>query len=120
MTDTITIKNLEVWTFIGVPDEERAQQQKLEITVTFSLETLHQAALTDDVNFTINYYNVAQRIKYVAGLRERKLIETLAEELTRDLLKQFELKKIELEIRKFIIPDCRYISLKISRSKESY
>lgn len=115
MSDTITIKNLEVWTCIGVPAEERAQPQKLEITATFNLQTLPQAAQLDDVTLTINYYDVAQRIKTIAGLRERKLIETLAEELATDLLQQFALEKIELEIRKFIIPDCRYISLKLTR-----
>ncbi|NJK92198.1 MAG: dihydroneopterin aldolase [Blastochloris sp.] len=115
MSDTISIHNLEVWTRIGVPAEERAKAQRLEISVCFKVETVQLAAAHDDLQFTVNYYEVAQSIHRIAGERERLLIETLAEELAATLLKEFGLRQIEIEIRKFIIPECRYISLKIER-----
>jgi dihydroneopterin aldolase len=118
MSDSISIQCLEVWTHIGVPDEERAQIQKLEISVTFEVKTVSAAALADDVSLTINYFNVAQSIKVITQSKERKLIETLAEDLANGLLLEFPFQKIELEIRKFIIPECRYISLKIKRNSQ--
>jgi dihydroneopterin aldolase len=117
MPDQISIQGLEVMTHIGVPEEERAQPQKLEISVTFEVATISEAARLDDLSYTTNYFDVAQSIKKIATAKQRKLIETLAEDLANELLAEFNLKKIEIEIRKFIIPDCRYVRLCLSRQK---
>lgn len=117
MPGIITIQSLQVWTRIGVPHEERAQPQKLEISASFPVTTVSQAAHADDISLTVNYYDVSEAIKAVAGEKERNLIETLAEDIAARLLIQFDLKEIELEVRKFIIPDCRYVSLKIKRDQ---
>jgi 7,8-dihydroneopterin aldolase/epimerase/oxygenase len=115
MSDTISIQGLEVWTHLGVPKEERAQAQRIEVSTTFTVTTVAQAAREDDLKLTVNYFEVARAIQRVAQNKERQLIETLAEDLTATLLHDFQLQDIELEIRKFIIPECNYISLKIKR-----
>jgi dihydroneopterin aldolase len=117
MSDKISIQGLEVWTRIGVPEEERARPQKLEINASFEVETVPEAARFDEVDLTVNYFDVAQAIRRIAESKERKLIETLAEDLASELLSEFGLKEIEVEIRKFIIPDCRYVGLKIKRKR---
>ena len=105
MSDLIRIVDLEVWAHIGVPEEERAQSQRLLITIEISIDSFAHAAASDNLSRTVNYYEVAQHVKKFATVRARKLIETLAEELAVDLLKTFPIKKIALEIKKFILPD---------------
>lgn len=119
MSDLIRIVDLEVQAHIGVPDAERAQVQKLLISVEMSVESFTHAAATDNLSKTVNYFDVAQHVKsFVAG-HHRKLLETLAEQLAADLLKNFAIKKLTLEIKKFILPDARWVSVEITRTADS-
>jgi dihydroneopterin aldolase len=119
MSDLIHIVDLEVHAHLGVPDEERRQTQRLLISLEMTGDSFTHAAATDYVARTINYFDVAQRIKSVATVRPRKLLETLAEELAVDLLTTFPIKKLTLEIKKFILPDARYVSVKIERTSHN-
>jgi 7,8-dihydroneopterin aldolase/epimerase/oxygenase len=115
MSDLIRIVDLQVSTHIGVSDEERSNAQRLLISLEMVTDSLPHAAGTDNLAFTINYANVAEHVKNLAARRVRKLIETLAEEMAFDLLKNFPIRKITLEIKKFILPDAKYVSVKIER-----
>jgi len=115
MADWIDIRNLEVECHIGVPDEERATPQKLKVSVSMKAKGMDIAAQKDDVSLTTNYYDVAQRIKATAAARQRKLIETLAEDVANLLLKEFHLRQVEVEIHKFILPDADWVGVRISR-----
>ena len=117
MSDLIRVIDLEVWARIGVPEEERAQPQRLLVSLEMSVDGFPQAAATDDLALTVDYFTVAQRVKAVAAERPRHLLETLAEEIATDLLSHFPIPKLTLEIKKFILPDARYVSVKIERSK---
>jgi dihydroneopterin aldolase len=117
MSDIIRVIDLEVFARIGVPEEERREAQRLLLSLEISIDSISPAAATDDLEKTVNYYDVAQRVKAFAIERPRKLIETLAEEMAHDLLKKFPIETIALEIKKFILPDARYVSVKIERSR---
>jgi dihydroneopterin aldolase len=116
MSDLIRVIDLEVFAWIGVPDAERHEAQRLLVSVEISVESFSHAAGTDNPAWTVNYVDVVERIKHVTGKRARKLLETLAEEIAFDLLKAFPIKKITLEIKKFILPDAQYVSVKIERT----
>lgn len=113
-SDTITLDSLRVSTHIGVPEEERAQPQILEVTARFPIPK--GAGETDDFLRTIDYAQVAEEIKAIAAARPRLLIETLAEDIAAGLLHKFRLKKIELDVAKFILPETRCVRLSIKRS----
>ena len=117
MSDLIRIVDLEVHAHIGVPDEERAHAQKLLVSVEMSVDSFSHAAATDSLAKTVNYYDVAQHVKHFAQAHPRKLLETLIEELAHNLLMKYPVKTITLEIKKFILPDARYVSVKVTRSK---
>ena len=117
MSDLIRVIDLEVFTRIGVPDAERSDAQRLLISLEMNIDSFFHAAETDNLARTINYYDVVERVKSFITGRQRKLLETLAEELAFDLLKTFPIKKITLEIKKFILPDARYVSVKIERTQ---
>jgi len=117
MSDLIRIVDLEVSSHIGVPDEERTQPQRLLISLDLTVDCVANAAATDDVTKTVNYFDVAQQVKALAAKRPRKLLETLAEEIATDLLASYPINHLTLEIKKFILPDTQYVSVKITRPK---
>jgi 7,8-dihydroneopterin aldolase/epimerase/oxygenase len=118
MSDLIRVIDLEVFAYIGVPDEERREPQRLLVSLEMSIDTFSHAAGTDNIARTVSYYDVAQHVKAFTLERPRKLLETMAEEMAFDLLKSFPIKKITLEIKKFILPDARYVSVKIERTHD--
>jgi dihydroneopterin aldolase len=118
MSDLIRVVDLEVYSHIGVPDAERGEPQRLLISLEISVGSFSQAAGTDNLAWTVNYADVVERVKQLTARRARKLLETLAEEIAADLLKSFPIKKITLEIKKFILPDAQYVSAKIERASD--
>jgi len=118
MCDLIRVVELEVFARIGVPEEERREPQRLLVSLEMRVDSLAAAAKSDDLALTVNYYRVAQRVKALAVEGERKLIETLAEELAADLLGSFPLmRKISVEIKKFVLPDARFVAVRIERGR---
>ena len=116
--DLIRIVDLAVFTYIGVPEEERRIPQKLLITVDMIGEPFTHAASTDNVSWTIDYAMVAEHVKTIAGRRSRKLLETLAEELAYELMKLFPIKRLNLELKKTVLRDAQYVSVKIERVRQ--
>ncbi len=71
--------------------------------------------LGDDLSRTIDYAAVCEDLRrFVAG-REDKLIETLAHEMAEHLLRRFRLSRVELELRKFVLPETRYVAVRVVR-----
>jgi dihydroneopterin aldolase len=117
MLDLIRIVDLEIWSTIGVPDEEREKPQRLLVDLELRVKDIGPASMTDNVKLTIDYAVVTQRIKTMAEARPRRLIETLAEEIAADLLKMFPIISLDLEVKKFILPGTRHVSVRIERPK---
>ena len=81
----IEIIGLKVSSLIGVPDEERLRPQDLLIDVTIKPSNyLYQ--LDDKIENTVDYFMVYELIKSISSSGERKLIETLAEEIINNII----------------------------------
>ncbi len=114
MPDAILIEKLELLTRIGVTAEERAHPQR--ITVSLALEPrAGLSSLVDCLENSVDYVQVCGAVKAVAGTGERHLIETLAEEIAAELLRRFPLRAVEVEARKFVLPDTEFVGVKIRR-----
>jgi len=114
--DTITINDLEVFYCVGVPDEERAKPQRLLLTVEMEHD-FHAAAMEDELGDTIDYFAVSQRLlKFGEGVHW-KLIETLAVDIAQMILEEFGPRSVTVEVKKFILPQTRYVSTRITRAK---
>ena len=110
MTPTLSIVDLELLCQIGVPDEERAQLQKILCTAIFPVPDFKKAAQNDSLEHTVNYYDLCQLLQKTAKQKERKLIETLAADLAHSAFVVFPIPWIDLELKKFILPETRHIS----------
>ncbi|MCE0483322.1 MAG: dihydroneopterin aldolase [Methylacidiphilales bacterium] len=117
MSDLICIADLEVQARIGVPEAERAKPQRLLVSVEMAVKSLGPAAKTDDVKLTVDYAIVAERIRDLAERKPRKLLERLAEEIAEDLLGNFAMEKVAVEIKKFVLPETAHVAVRIERTK---
>ena len=112
--DQILISRLELSTRIGATDAERSQPQR--VVASIALEpTLGFSELRDRLARTVDYDAVAQRVKTYAAAGERTLIETLAEEIAATLLASYPIRAVEIELRKYILPDTEFVAVRIRR-----
>ena len=114
MSDKITIEDLEVKFHVGVPDEERIEAQKLLITIEIYKE-LNTCTKSDDLSKTINYFSVSQEVKALGKNQSWKLIETLASDICKLVLSNFKVDLVRVIVKKFILPDTRWVSVDITR-----
>ena len=113
MAGTLSLVDLKLSSRVGVPDRERAKPQKLLCTVVFPVPNLKKAATSDRLAHTINYHSLSRCLQSTARQGQRKLIEKLAAELAQAAFRQFPLPWIEIELKKFILPETRHISLRV-------
>jgi FolB domain-containing protein len=114
--DRIVIEELELLAIVGVQDEEREQPQRLTASISL-LPRANFRDLGDDLARTINYAAVCSEVKRFVSLRSDKLIETLAEGIALHLLERFPIRSVEIELRKFILPDTRFVAVSITRER---
>ena len=106
----ISIVDLEVFYRVGVPDAERAQPQRLLLTIEMESD-FSAAATSDSIVDTIDYYAVTQKLLKFGESREWKLIEKLAADIAGLILAEFKPPAVTVEVKKFIIPQARYVSV---------
>ena len=116
MSDHIHIEQLEVFAHIGVPDKERASPQRLTFSVTL-WPICHVPELRDKIERTVNYAAVCAETKKFVRDRRDRLIETLAEALAFHLLEVFEIYRVTVELRKYILPEVEFVSVTVTRER---
>lgn len=110
----ISIVDLEVHYHVGVPDAERANAQRLLLTIEM-MSDFAAAAKSDGIADTIDYYAVTQRLLKFGEGRSWKLIEKLASDIAETVLEEFKPQGVSVEVKKFIIKEARYVSVKVER-----
>jgi dihydroneopterin aldolase len=112
----ITIVDLEVSYSVGVTDQERAQTQRLLITVDLSFD-FSSASVSDRIEKTINYHAVAQEVIQFGKGRSWKLLEKLVANLADMLMAQYQPEMVTVVIKKFPFPEARYVAVSLTRSR---
>lgn len=112
--DQIIINELEVFFRVGVPAAERAQPQRLLVTIEMDLD-FTAAASRDNLKETIDYHAVALRVAGFGRRRSWKLIETLAVHLAEMILREFKPSRVTVNIQKFILPHTRHVGVRVTR-----
>ena len=115
LSDPIHIEQLEIFTCIGVPEKERSTPQRLTVSITLWPKQ-DSRDLGDQIDKTVNYSAVAEEAKSFARDQSVNLIETLADRLATYLLRNFAVRKITVELRKFVLPDAKHVSITVTRN----
>lgn len=110
----IEIADLEVKSKIGVPEEERVTFQPLLVSLRFQIRNSFKE-LKDEFASTIDYGAVAAEIRRIAQNSELHLVETLVSEIADGLVNRFPIRTLVVELKKFVLPDARYVSVKTTR-----
>jgi dihydroneopterin aldolase len=111
----ICIKGLELWTHIGIPEEERMREQRVLIDVRMELAS-HERGTGDDLSGSIDYEMVARRVRLLAQSPHRTL-EKFGEDIVTALLQEKNAKHIEIILHKFILPGTGEVSVTVARNR---
>ena len=110
----IHIEQLKVFAHVGVPRSERAKRQRLVLNITlWPARDLRD--LQDRLARTVDYSALSQDAENFLSRQSPKLLETLANDLAKYLLRKFRVRKISVEIRKFVLKDAAYASVTVTR-----
>ena len=113
--DEIRIEELELMARVGVPDEERAHPQRLVVSLVLQPRE-NFADLADELVRAVDYAVVGEEARRFVASRQDRLIETVAHELAVFLLGRFPLVRVELELRKFVLPGTKYVAARVVRA----
>ena len=116
--DQIHVASLELPVRIGVTSRERALPQRLTVSLTLYPQGGFDR-LEDHIENTINYSAVCQTLRELAAAdRERRLIETFALEIAEAVLSRFgACAAVDVDLRKYVLPDTDYVAVRLSRSR---
>jgi FolB domain-containing protein len=110
----VHIEQLKVFARIGVQRAERAKRQRLVLNITL-LPARDLRDIQDAVARTVDYSALCREAKQFMSRRSPRLLETLANDLASHLLGKFRIRKISVEIRKFVLKNAAYASVTVTR-----
>ncbi|MCR4609528.1 MAG: 2-amino-4-hydroxy-6-hydroxymethyldihydropteridine diphosphokinase [Eubacterium sp.] len=87
--DKIVIKNLNIFAYHGVFEEEKKNGQLFRISAELRL-SLRKAAQQDDLRLAVNYADVCDLIQEVTTREKCDLIETVAENIAAEILMKYK------------------------------
>lgn len=115
--DKIFIKGLRADALIGAYTHERIKKQPIILDLELAVDT-RQAAASDNLADALNYDTLATRVKQVISQSQFYLIETLAEHIAQFIMREFNVKKIRLKIRKpNVLADVDHVGIEIKRER---
>ena len=71
--------------------------------------------LDDRIERTVNYAAVCAAVRALAAGHPRRLIETLALDIAAEILARFAVASVDVELRKYILPDTDHVAVRLSR-----
>ena len=117
--DSIHLANVLLPARIGVTEVERAAPQPLGLFLTLRLSGRCES-FADDIARTANYSAVRRTALAIAAERPRRLLETLAADLAAGVLAGYPAcDGVEVELRKWVLPDTDFVAVRLSRSRHA-
>ena len=112
--DRIHVEQLEVMARVGVTENERSRSQRLAISIS-AWPRGNFGELADDIGNTVDYSALSAAARDFVEANSTALVETLAARLADQLLKSFPIREISLEVRKFVVPNAKYVAVSLRR-----
>ncbi len=113
--DIIYLKNLKIDTVIGIYDWERRMKQTIILDLEMGAD-IRKAASTDNIEDTLNYKAIAKRLMSYVGESEFELVETLAENIAKIIMYEFNVPWLRLSLnKKGAVREVRDVGVMIER-----
>jgi dihydroneopterin aldolase len=115
--DAIVIRELRVEALIGIHRRERHVMQTLSIDLEIGLPS-DAVFESDKVSDTVDYEQVALRIRALAASGHFRLVETLADRIAHVLLDDFHAPWAKVSVAKLgILGNAKYVGVTIERRR---
>ena len=99
ISDKIILKGMRFYGFHGLHDEERKTGQYFLVNLE-CITNLHKAGVSDNIEDTINYSNIYQKVRKIIEGTPRNLLEAVAEEIADVLISNYPIKSVTIKISK--------------------
>lgn len=104
VSDQIIVQGIEFYAYHGVPDAEQQIGHRYRVDVVADID-LREAGRTDDLSHTVSYGDIARLVIHIGTTQQRRLLESLAEQMCAAILEQFPaIQRVELFIAKRLPP----------------
>ena len=97
--DKVLIKNLQVETIIGIFNWEREVRQVVSIDLEREFDN-KVAAKSDDIEDALDYKKIGKRVSSYVKRSKFKLVERLAEQIAKLVLKEFPVSSLTISVTK--------------------
>ncbi len=97
--DIIYLRDLKVDAIIGIFEWERRVKQTLSLDLEMAAD-IRKAARSDAIEDTLDYKAVAKMVIHFVEHSDYQLVETLAEEVVRRVMTEFDIPWMRLQINK--------------------
>jgi dihydroneopterin aldolase len=115
--DAIVIRDLRVEAQIGIHRRERHVMQTLSIDLEIGLPS-DAVFESDKVSDTIDYEQVALRIRALAAEQHYRLVETVADRIASLITLDFGAPWVKVSVAKIgILPNAKFVGVTIERGK---
>jgi len=117
VSDIVFINGLAIDATIGVYDWERTIKQRLVLDLEMCFD-IQSAASSDDLKYALDYSAVSQRIISFVEASSYQLLEALAEEIAKIVMKEFTVSGLRLKLNKpGAVPEASGVGLLIVRGE---
>jgi dihydroneopterin aldolase len=117
--DIIFLGGLEIDTVIGIYEWERTIKQKIILDIEMGFD-IKKAAASDEIEYTLDYKTVSDRIVYFVEHSQYLLVETLIEEIAGILRKEFAIPWVKITLnKKGAISRARDVGIIIERGQKT-
>ena len=97
--DIVYINDLKIDTVIGIFDWEREVRQTISLDLEMGTD-ISKAAATDDIQYALDYKSVSKRLIEFIEESEFLLVETMAEQVSEIVQREFHVPWLRLRIGK--------------------
>ena len=97
--DTVFIRDLSMEAVIGVFGWERQVRQKITINLEMGTN-ISAAAKSDNLQHTLDYKAISQRIRMLVDNNQPQLVETLIELIANTVIAEFRIPWLRISIEK--------------------
>ena len=116
--DKIILTDLRINAVIGIWDWEKRNPQTISIDLEMKTDT-KKASQSDSIEDALDYKAVSKRVKQFIQESQFNLIETVAENVAKIILEEFDVQWLKLRVSKpFAIRGSSNVGVYIERTKD--